>query len=144
MDFDQMNNQNPVTPETPVQNTDSFGYPNPTPTQPVMQGNVNPYSNPNMNGNYNPNMNYNYNLNDNKEEPLSVGEWFVTLLLLSIPCVNIIMLFVYAFGSGNKSRANYAKATLIWAGIALVLYIIFFVICIAAGISFAEVIGSAY
>ena len=51
--------------------------------------------------------------------PLSVGEWVVTLLVLAIPCVNLIMLFVWGFGDGNKSRANYCKATLIWIAIGI-------------------------
>lgn len=56
---------------------------------------------------------------------VSVGDWMVTLLLLAIPVVNIIMLFVWAFGDGtNQTKANYAKAALVWAGIGLVLSII--------------------
>jgi len=49
------------------------------------------------------------------EEPVSFGEWMVTMLLMCIPCVNIIMLFVWGFGSGTKkSKSNYCKAMLIW------------------------------
>lgn len=49
------------------------------------------------------------------EEPVSFGDWMVTMLLMCIPCVNIIMLFVWGFGSGTKkSKANYCKAMLIW------------------------------
>lgn len=68
---------------------------------------------------------------------VSTKEWLVTLLLLIIPLVNIIMLFVWAFGSGsNPSKANYAKATLIFAAIGLVLYILFGVII------FGSILGS--
>ncbi|MCX4297687.1 MAG: hypothetical protein OSJ73_11715 [Lachnospiraceae bacterium] len=56
------------------------------------------------------------------EEPVSFGDWMVTMLLLWIPCVNIIMLFVWAFGSGTKkSKSNYCKAMLIWMVIGVVL-----------------------
>lgn len=49
------------------------------------------------------------------EEPVSFGDWMVTMLLMCIPCVNIIMLFVWAFGSSTKkSKSNYCKAMLIW------------------------------
>jgi succinate dehydrogenase/fumarate reductase cytochrome b subunit len=57
---------------------------------------------------------------------ISVKDWMITILLLVIPIVNIVMLFVWAFGGGvNSSKANYAKASLIWALIGIVLYIVF-------------------
>jgi len=63
------------------------------------------------------------------EEPVSVGEWMLTILLMCIPCVNIILMFVWAFGSSAKrSKSNYFKASLIWTGIFLVLYIIIIII----------------
>jgi hypothetical protein len=60
-----------------------------------------------------------------EQNPVSVGEWLITYLLLSIPLVNIVMLFVWAFGSStHPSKANWAKASLIWVAIATVLYIV--------------------
>lgn len=47
---------------------------------------------------------------NNYEEPLSIGQWMLTLLIMAIPCVSFIMLFVWGFGSGNQSRANFCKA----------------------------------
>jgi hypothetical protein len=62
------------------------------------------------------------------EEPVSIGDWMITILVMCIPCVNIVMLFVWAFGSGKKSKSNYFKAfliwLLIWIAIAVVLAII--------------------
>jgi len=56
------------------------------------------------------------------EEPVSFGDWMVTMLLMCIPCVNIIMLFVWGFGSGTKkSKSNYCKAMLVWMLIGTVL-----------------------
>ncbi len=47
-------------------------------------------------------------------EPVSVGEWLITFLIMVIPIVGIIMLFVWAFGSGAKaSKKNFAQAQLI-------------------------------
>lgn len=46
--------------------------------------------------------------------PVSISDWMVTYILLCIPIVNIIMLFVWAFGSSPESKANWAKATLLW------------------------------
>lgn len=56
---------------------------------------------------------------------ISVKDWMLTTLILIIPIVNIIMLFVWGFGSGtNPSKANYAKASLLWAAIVIVIYIL--------------------
>ena len=52
-------------------------------------------------------MNNEFNNFDRSKDVMTTGEWVVTLLLLGIPCVNIIMLFVWAFGNGNENRKNY-------------------------------------
>ena len=58
--------------------------------------------------------------------PVSVGDWFVTMLIMIIPLVNLIMLFIWAFGSGtNESKANWAKASLIWMLVGIVIAILF-------------------
>ena len=63
----------------------------------------------------------------NKYEPVSFGDWMLTMLICAIPLVNIVMLFVWAFGSStNPSKANWAKAGLLWAVIAVVLWVVFF------------------
>lgn len=54
------------------------------------------------------------------DEIVSVGDWMLTMLILCVPCVNIIMLFVWAFSSGTpKSKSNFFKAYLIFAAIGL-------------------------
>ena len=68
---------------------------------------------------------------DPPETPMTVGQWLVTLLVLAIPCVNIIMLFVWGFGEGNKGRANFCKAYLIWIAI-----------CIGLGILLSILLGA--
>lgn len=60
---------------------------------------------------------------------VSVGEWFVTMLLAGIPLVGIVMMFVWAFGNSNPSKKNWARASLIWTAVAallLVLLAVFF------------------
>jgi len=48
----------------------------------------------------------------------SVGQWMLTLFISFIPLVNIIMFFVWAFGSATPpDKANWAKAMLIWVAI---------------------------
>lgn len=58
-------------------------------------------------------------------EVSSVGDWMLTIFIMIIPLINIIMLFVWAFGGGPKvSKANWAKASLLWILIVFVLSII--------------------
>ena len=68
-------------------------------------------------------------LNENKITTMSVGDWMITYLITAIPLINIVMLFVWAFGdSPNKTRGNWAKANLIWVAIIMALYLFFFLI----------------
>ena len=52
--------------------------------------------------------------------------------LSNIACVNLIMLFVWAFSEGKKSRQNWARASLIVTAIGVVLYFIFVLVFGAA------------
>lgn len=71
--------------------------------------------------------------------PMSVKDWLLTLLVLCVPCVGIVMTFVWAFGSnGNLNRKNYAKAMLVIWAVILVLYLLIFII---AGVSAASIIS---
>ncbi|QBG46961.1 hypothetical protein EGM51_05970 [Verrucomicrobia bacterium S94] len=65
------------------------------------------------------------------ERPMTTGSWFLTLLVLSIPVVNVICLIIWACGAGNRSRVTYCRATILWVLLAGALYFIFFVL--AAG-----------
>lgn len=60
--------------------------------------------------------------NSNVDDVMTVGDWIGTMIILSIPIVNIIMYFLWAFGdSVNKNKKNFAKATLILGAMGLVL-----------------------
>jgi len=53
-----------------------------------------------------------------------VWDWILTFILTSIPLVNIVMLFIWAFNSNtNPSKANWAKAVLILIAATLALYL---------------------
>lgn len=53
---------------------------------------------------------------------VSIKEWLLTDLILMIPLVNLMMIFVWAFGPNtNPNKANYFKAALILFAIYLVL-----------------------
>ena len=61
----------------------------------------------------------------NGDQTVTMGEWFVTGLLMCIPIVNIVMIFVWAFGSNTKpSKANLFKLYLIMMAISIVIGII--------------------
>lgn len=77
---------------------------------------------------------YNGSQND---QPMTLGDWILTLIVLAIPCVSIIMLFVWGFGDGNTSRKNYCRAVLIFAAIGVVLGLIFSSIIASAFRSFS-------
>ncbi|MDR1209633.1 MAG: zinc-ribbon domain-containing protein [Clostridiales bacterium] len=62
-------------------------------------------------------------------DPVTIGDWVVTYLLQMIPLVGIILMFVWAFDSSTKpSKKNWARASLILAGVVLGLYIIAIII----------------
>lgn len=47
--------------------------------------------------------------------PMTVGDWMLTLLVLAIPCVNLVMYLYWAFsGTGNVNRQNFCKASILW------------------------------
>ncbi|MCK5812127.1 MAG: hypothetical protein KAG94_04470 [Clostridiales bacterium] len=58
-------------------------------------------------------------MSENNQE-VSVGNWIITMIVLSIPLVGFIMLFVWGFGDGTpKSKSNFCKASLLLAVIAI-------------------------
>jgi hypothetical protein len=73
----------------------------------------------------------------NEQKIPSVGDWIITLLLVSIPLVNIIALIYWAASSSIGSiKRNFAKAALIWFLIIIALYAIFFGAMIGSMLSF--------
>jgi uncharacterized membrane protein YqjE len=62
--------------------------------------------------------------------PMSMKDWFITLLISYIPLVGLIMLLIWAFDSTtNLNKKNWAKASLVWMlvgiGIAIILIVVF-------------------
>lgn len=76
------------------------------------------------------------------EEPVTVKEWLITMLLLCIPIANIVLMFYWAFGGdAKKSKSNYFKASLIMAAIVTGIYIVFFIFIFGAISSFSNYSG---
>lgn len=91
---------------------------------------------------YQPIQNPAFGGNSNLEEPVSIGDWLLTTFICVLPCIGLIMLFVWGFGSGtNKSKANYCKTMLIWKAIGIVLSIVFSIVFSAATASIISELG---
>lgn len=98
--------------------------------------NYSQYQNYNQNNNYNYQDNYSYNTGNQHNQmyepgqdttPMTMGDWLLTLLATMIPCVGIILYFVWAFSkTTNVNRRNFCRAQLVIMGVMLVIYIIFF------------------
>ncbi len=84
------------------------------------------------NGAYQQNYNQNYSGNSGKkplDAQLSMGEWLLTILAGLVPCVGIVLYFIWAFGANtNINRKNYSRAMLIVMAVVIVLYTLFFVV----------------
>ena len=80
------------------------------------------------------------------EQPVTMGEWVISLLIMMIPCVNIIMAFVWAFSTKEKkSKSNYFKAYLIFLAIEVVLAIVLIIVySIFIGTMLSSMGGYAY
>ena len=72
--------------------------------------------------------------NPDKETPVGVGEWIITMILTGIPVVGFIMLIVWAFSAEKTSKKNYAKATLIF----MIIAVVFTVLLVGCSIVVAE------
>lgn len=98
------------------------------------QQSQNGYQNTNYHQQYQDN--YNYNVGNNTgyaqeysqeadSSPISLGEWILILLLMSIPCVNIVLCIIWGFGKqGNITKRNFCRAQLIFVAIGIVLSLI--------------------
>jgi hypothetical protein len=61
---------------------------------------------------------------DQNDRPVSIADWMISLILLSIPIVNIVLCFWWAFSGGTPvSKANFAKAMLMFMVIVIALYV---------------------
>ncbi|WP_201120371.1 hypothetical protein [Enteractinococcus helveticum] len=88
--------------------------------------------------------NYGYsNLPPQDQE--SLGGWVLVTFIMFIPLVNIIYLLVLAFGSTNSmAKRNFARASLIWMLVGIVLSIVMFILFAAMGASLFNEISNTY
>lgn len=75
------------------------------------------------------------------DDEMTLGQWIATLVITCIPCVNIIMLIVWAAGSGNATRKKWAQAQLI---VMAIMFVISFIIGTIYGAALMTALPAAY
>jgi len=54
-------------------------------------------------------------MNDDRDSNyISVWTWMWMMFVTALPCIGLIMVFVWAFTGDNESRKNYFRAVLAW------------------------------
>jgi len=62
--------------------------------------------------------------NDSDSNYVSVGTWMWMMFVTALPCIGLVMVFVWAFTGDNESRKNYFRAVLAWVGVAVGLVVV--------------------
>lgn len=79
------------------------------------------------------------------QERESLGSWILVVFIMFIPLINIIYLLVLAFGATPSiAKRNFARATLIWMAIGLVVSILVGILFGMAGLSFFSELANTY
>jgi len=75
----------------------------------------------------------------------SLGSWVLVVFILFIPVVNVIYLLVLAFGATTSiAKRNFARASLIWMAIGLVVSIVLGILVASAGLSIFSELTNTY
>lgn len=120
--------------------SDPMPTPIPTPT-PINMGNNNYQGQSNFSQPIYPQNNYMQN-NYMQNQEMTLGQWVLTIFLSGLGMIGIILLFVWAFSANTPtSKKNYARAMLIFQGIALVLTFLFIPLFIGGLVGIVEEIG---
>ena len=59
---------------------------------------------------------------------LTIGEWMLNYLVMSIPLIGLIFLIIWAADKNNVIRKNWAASMLIWFGVIIFIYLLVFLI----------------
>jgi hypothetical protein len=62
---------------------------------------------------------------------VTILDWILSIIVMGIPCVNVIMLFVWAFSGKKESKKNFYKANLILCAASVLASIAFVAVMIA-------------
>jgi len=62
------------------------------------------------------------------QQEMEFRDWVIFNIVMLIPCVNIIMLLIWAFSKDNKTRSDFCKAYLVvHIGLAIIMTIMMFI-----------------
>lgn len=54
--------------------------------------------------------------------PLTVNEWFIVILILALPLVNLVMYVYWGFAEGvNVNKRNFCRASMLWAVVGILI-----------------------
>ena len=80
-----------------------------------------------------------------QQDPESLGSWVLVTFVMFIPLVNLIYLLVLAFGSGTSiAKRNFARASLIWMAVGIVVTIVLGILFAVAGMSIFSELSNTY
>lgn len=65
-----------------------------------------------------------YHSMSNEKNYISVGSWMWMMFVTAVPCIGLVMIFVWAFTGENESRKNCYRAILAWIAVFVVLFVI--------------------
>lgn len=75
----------------------------------------------------------------------SLGSWIFTTFVMLIPIVNFLYLLVLAFGGSTSiAKKNFARASLIWMIVGVVLSILGFILLAMTGVSLFDELSNSY
>ncbi len=63
-------------------------------------------------------------INERDQNSISVGSWMWMMFVTAVPCIGLLMIFIWAFTGENESRKNYFRALLAWVGVFIVLFLV--------------------
>ena len=89
-----------------------------------------------MNENYNDSFSAGPQPPSSFDSVMQIKDWIITMIIMAIPCIGIVMTFVWAFTEGNANRKNFCRASLIFAAICVLLYFLLLAIFGAAMFAF--------
>jgi len=79
------------------------------------------------------------------QREMEFKDWIILNIVLLIPCVNIIMLLIWAFSKDNKTRSDFCKAYLIVAVVAMVIgFILTFIFSFAFAAMLSDLMYYAF
>jgi len=61
---------------------------------------------------------------DSDSNYISVWSWMWMMFVTALPCIGLVMVFVWAFTGNNESRKNYFRAILAWLGVGVALVVV--------------------